>query len=435
MSLVNSLYGNDEEQKKFKITRGTIILIGIISALVIVATIVLISIKNKSKSKYTIEDFNKLEKRMVEEAPIYVSQKNIVLNSEDIKIYLKDMLVDNGGAINPNKIKAAKICDGYVIASKKDSESYVAYIKCGDMYTTNGYVTNDKTTVSSTTLKEKDTTKPDIVLNGESVIRIYVGDNYTDSGAKAIDNVDGDISSKIKVSGNVDTKKAGEYVITYESTDKAGNKNSISRKIIVEQRTTTKTTTTTTQAIKTTKSNTTRRTTTQNRVTTKKVIPNNPPTITLKGDKIVKLNVGQGYNEQGYVATDGFGKDITSSVKVSGNVNITSIGTYYINYSITDSYGLSASVTRIVNVKSNYIKLTGITVSPNTAVLKVGAKKTLTVYFNPTNATNKSVSWSSDNPSVATVSGGVVVAKKRGTAYITVTSSDGVSAKSRITVE
>ena len=43
----------------------------------------------------------------------------------------------------------------------------------------------------------------------------------------------------------------------------------------------------------------------------------------------------------------------------------------------------------------------------------------------PENATNKNITWSSNNEEVATVENGVITAKKEGTAIITVTTEDG----------
>ncbi len=433
MSLINSLY-NKEEESKFKITRGMLILIGIIAIVIIIIVIILISLFNKNKTKYTQEDFNSLEKRMIDEAPIYISQKNIELTSQEYKIDLKDMLEENGGSINSSKVKASKICDGYVIATKTTSDNYKAYIKCGNLYVTQGYITNDITTTTKKTSTNKDAIKPDIVLNGDNIIKIKVGDEYKELGAKALDNKDGDITSRIKTEGSVNVRKAGEYIISYSVTDSSGNFNSITRKIVVEEKIIETTANSTKPHIKTTAKTTTRAT--SNKTTTKKKVPTSPPTITLKGDKIIKLNIGQSYKEPGYYATDGFGSDITSRVKISGNVNTNVSGTYYINYNVTDYYGLSSTVTRIINVKSDYIKLTGISISPNAITLKKGNTKTFVVYFNPTNASDKSLSWSSSNPSVAVVnSSGKVTAKNKGTTIITVKGADNTSAKALVTVE
>ena len=122
-------------------------------------------------------------------------------------------------------------------------------------------------------------------------------------------------------------------------------------------------------------------------------------------------------------------------VKVTTNVNTNSAGTYYVNYAVTDSYGLSTAVKRIVTVKSTYVKVTGIRLVPNATTIKKGSQKSLSVSYTPSNATNKSVSWSSSNSSVAIVSGGVVTAKNKGITIITAKSPDGATASTRVTVE
>ncbi len=68
-----------------------------------------------------------------------------------------------------------------------------------------------------------DTTPPIITLNGDAHITLDAGSSYLDPGATAIDDVDGDISSRISVSGNVDTTTPGSYQITYNVSDAAGN--------------------------------------------------------------------------------------------------------------------------------------------------------------------------------------------------------------------
>jgi uncharacterized protein YjdB len=64
-------------------------------------------------------------------------------------------------------------------------------------------------------------------------------------------------------------------------------------------------------------------------------------------------------------------------------------------------------------------------VSPATASIEIGATTTLTATVSPSNATNKSVTWSTSASSVATVSNGVVTGVSAGTARITATTADG----------
>lgn len=76
-----------------------------------------------------------------------------------------------------------------------------------------------------------DNVPPNITLNGENPIIIYIGSIYTDPGAKATDNIDGPIP--VIITGSVDTNTIGTYTITYTATDNAGNSASITRTIKV----------------------------------------------------------------------------------------------------------------------------------------------------------------------------------------------------------
>ena len=68
-----------------------------------------------------------------------------------------------------------------------------------------------------------DNVKP--IISGANNKTIYIGASFNPlSGVTAKDNVDGNITKKIKVSGKVNTKKAGTYKLTYSVTDKAKNK-------------------------------------------------------------------------------------------------------------------------------------------------------------------------------------------------------------------
>lgn len=425
----DALYETDDNKKKFQLTRGMLILAAVILVIIIIIiTIIVHSVKSK-EPEYTTNDFKHLEDRMEEEAPTYISQNNIELTSEEIKIDLKDLLLENGGSIDSSKVKATKVCKGYVIATKVDSEVYKPYISCGKYYTTKGYVNGDTTTKKKTTTV-KDVEKPVITLNGNAEITINKGSKYNEEGAKATDNIDGDISSKIKISGKVDTSKSGTYTITYQVTDKAGNRSDAMRKISVVDVTTSQTTTQkTTKKVQTTKTV---------RATTRRVTParvTTPPTITLRGNSTITINQGASWHDPGFTARDAKGNDLTGRVNVSGYVNISVAGTYRISYSVSDNWGNKGYATRNVVVKSTYIKLQGISVTPNSASLSVGQSKNIIVYFNPTNATNKSVSWSSSNPSVATVNNGTVTARSSGVTTITVRSAEGKSAYVSIVVK
>ena len=68
-----------------------------------------------------------------------------------------------------------------------------------------------------------DTTAPVINLVGDATVTLPLGTNYTDAGATATDNTEGDLTSSIIASGTVTTGTAGTYTITYSVSDAAGN--------------------------------------------------------------------------------------------------------------------------------------------------------------------------------------------------------------------
>lgn len=77
----------------------------------------------------------------------------------------------------------------------------------------------------------EDTTPPQITLNGENSITVYMGTAFVDPGASAIDEVDGSVN--VTTSGTVDTGKVGNYTITYTATDAAGNTATLTRTVNV----------------------------------------------------------------------------------------------------------------------------------------------------------------------------------------------------------
>lgn len=74
---------------------------------------------------------------------------------------------------------------------------------------------------------------PEIQLIGDSEIKIYEDEKYTEKGATATDNCDGDITDKIKISGEVNTSKVGTYTLEYVAEDSYGNTAKTSRVVTV----------------------------------------------------------------------------------------------------------------------------------------------------------------------------------------------------------
>lgn len=73
------------------------------------------------------------------------------------------------------------------------------------------------------TEEQADTTKPIIVLLGSTPVTVVVGTSYTDAGATASDNKDGDITSKIQTANTANTAVVGAYAVTYNVKDAANN--------------------------------------------------------------------------------------------------------------------------------------------------------------------------------------------------------------------
>jgi hypothetical protein len=86
---------------------------------------------------------------------------------------------------------------------------------------------------------KEDTNAPVITLKGDAAVVIYLGSDYTEQGATATDkdgkDNESDISSSIKITGTVDKTKAGDYTITYNCSDEAGNAATVvTRKVTVK---------------------------------------------------------------------------------------------------------------------------------------------------------------------------------------------------------
>lgn len=78
--------------------------------------------------------------------------------------------------------------------------------------------------------------------------------------------------------------------------------------------------------------------------------------------------------------------------------------------------------------------VTGVKLDQTTLTLEAGDSAQLTATVQPTNATNKSVTWSANNSNVS-VSGGKVTAKTAGSSVVTVTTADGgYTAQCNVTV-
>lgn len=139
--------------------------------------------------------------------------------------------------------------------------------------------------------------------------------------------------------------------------------------------------------------------------------------------------------------SDATNKDITwtsnntnvAKVSDSGLVTAISAGSATITATAADGSGLSAACK--VYVESAIVYVSSVSLSNTSVSLTEGDTKYLTYSISPSNATNKEVTWSSSNTSVATVDAfGMITAKSAGSATITAKANDGSGVKATCNV-
>ena len=112
----------------------------------------------------------------------------------------------------------------------------------------------------------------------------------------------------------------------------------------------------------------------------------------------------------------------------NGVVTAKAAGTATITVTTADG---NKTATCAVTVTAATVPVTGVTLNKTSTSLYVGDTETLTATVEPSDATDKNVTWSSDNEGVATVDAtGKVTAVSAGTATITVTTEDGAKTAS-----
>ena len=124
-----------------------------------------------------------------------------------------------------------------------------------------------------------------------------------------------------------------------------------------------------------------------------------------------------------------------ATVSSTGLVTAKAVGNATITARTTDGSNLSASCS--VTVKQSSVLATSISLSKTSAEINTGGTLQLTATVLPSNATNKVVTWSSSNPTIASVDdNGLVTALAAGFVTITAMTTDGsnLSASCNVTV-
>lgn len=155
------------------------------------------------------------------------------------------------------------------------------------------------------TVEVVDTQLPVISLIANEGFFTFPGQVYEEEGYSASDNYDGDVTAAV-----IREEKDGK--VYYTVTDSSGNTAQVIRDIFYDDPV--------------------------------------PPELTLKGEEIIQVKLGESYVDPGYQASDNVDGDITSKVTVDGAVNTDAVGRYTLTYTVTDGYGNSVSSSRLVKV-------------------------------------------------------------------------------------
>lgn len=114
----------------------------------------------------------------------------------------------------------------------------------------------------------------------------------------------------------------------------------------------------------------------------------------------------------------------------------TTDGQFQVTVTATNSVG-NIDRTYTLNIKPATVSVTGLKLDKDSLTLQENGRDILTATVEPADATNKAVTWASNDNNIATVSeGGTVTAINAGTATITATAADGsgISASCNLTV-
>jgi parallel beta-helix repeat protein len=164
-----------------------------------------------------------------------------------------------------------------------------------------------------------DLTKPVITLIGKDTVFVEQGFSYTEDGAKAEDNLDGDITANIKKTNvpTFDNMIPGTYLVYFDVQDAEGNQADRVTRVIM--------------------------------VTPDKTAPD----LVVSENDTVYVDAGTtGFVPPSAVlAEDLVDGDLLSEVKTVGTVNTAKVGVYVITYTVTDASGNTATITRTIIVR------------------------------------------------------------------------------------
>lgn len=158
----------------------------------------------------------------------------------------------------------------------------------------------------------EDEEAPLVALLGGSQVSTQCGSAYSDEGATASDDCDGDLTAALTSTSNVDTAVPGDYQVQYQVSDQAGHSGVATRTVAVRD--------------------------------------TEPPQISILGSSPAQAQCGALYQDPGATVDDVCYGDLTSALVTSSNVNIRIPGFYAVNYQVTDPAGQTTMTARAVTV-------------------------------------------------------------------------------------
>jgi hypothetical protein len=160
------------------------------------------------------------------------------------------------------------------------------------------------------TVVVSDTIVPVITLVGDASVNQEAGTTYTDAGANATDSFDATVT--VTKSGTVDENAPGNYTLTYNASDAAGNAATPVKRTVV-------------------------------------VADTMAPVITLQGSAEMDVFINAPFVDPGNSVNDSFESGLKATV--TGNVDTATVGVYTLSYNVSDGAGNAATeVKRTVHV-------------------------------------------------------------------------------------
>lgn len=168
-----------------------------------------------------------IEKGTKWEDPGYIATSS---TDGDITDYVKV-----SGKVNVDKVGTYELVyelDYKVIAPKLTR--LVKVVGKEDKETDSENKTPQPTTPNKPSVQPAKPTSISLSLNGSATVYLVTGSNYSDEGAKAVDNLGNNVSSRITKTGSVNTNEAGTYKITYSINNYNGQVLTVVRNVVVQ---------------------------------------------------------------------------------------------------------------------------------------------------------------------------------------------------------